>query len=432
MKRTLTLAAATLATLATSPALAAEKPAGNDCQNVEGIAGSLPYRTATLALKGNAQTYGAAATVDEQVLGPLSRPMPEGSTEGLSVASFRITQMYGVLDVPTIEQSSGCPRELKYSLRPLDMASTALGIGYQHSSGFGLFYGASVSYSFLAADNAALRGMLSWSASTYSGVAVALAPILIDTGGQDGLVTFNTDYILGGSYNFGLVTAALGYVGTQGLYARLGGADLGAFVSSVINGSDGIAAIDLGVGPFDFDFGDPYLHAQRRALIAPGITDDKAITNDGGEGGAWSTAHVALYDIGAYFDAEFTWMFEPEMMWAGAFAGVHSADFNKLRFHGTGGDDAKTEGSGNASGNTSGRSETVGFVLRAGALNRPTMRYYGIDGGLLLSVVGEARMAMSQGLSIVFAMAYNDPRRLDLFPFAENHFSIDYALEFAL
>ncbi|MCB9554062.1 MAG: hypothetical protein H6705_19670, partial [Myxococcales bacterium] len=150
-----TLALAGLAALAalTGAAHAQEKPAGNDCQNVEGLAGSLPYRTATLALKGNAQTYGAAATVDEQVLGRLSKPIDENAREGRIATTFRITQMYGVLDVPTEEQSSGCPRELKYSLRPLDMATTSFGLGYQHPSGFGLFYGASVSYSWLAADN---------------------------------------------------------------------------------------------------------------------------------------------------------------------------------------------------------------------------------------------------------------------------------------
>ncbi|MCB9541635.1 MAG: hypothetical protein H6703_04200 [Myxococcales bacterium] len=413
-----TLALAGLAALAalTGAAHAQEKPAGNDCQNVEGLAGSLPYRTATLALKGNAQTYGAAATVDEQVLGRLSKPIDENAREGRIATTFRITQMYGVLDVPTEEQSSGCPRELKYSLRPLDMATTSFGLGYQHPSGFGLFYGASVSYSWLAADNAALRGMLSWSASVYSGFAAALAPLLIDTGGQQGLVTFNTDYIVGGSYNFGLVTAALGYVGTQGLYARLGGADVGAFLSSVINGSDGIAALDLGLGPFDLGFGSPALRAQRRALIAPGVTtadeDDKVITDAGGEGGAWSTANVALLDISQYVDVEFTWMFEPEMMWSSAFAAVHTADFNLIRY-----DQKPTIG------------DTMGFVLRGGALNRPTMRYYGIDGGVLFSIIGELRGRIAGDLGVVFAVSYNDPRRLDLFPFAENHLAIDYAVE---
>lgn len=395
---------------------AQDEPAGNDCQNVEGIAGSLPYRTATLALKGNAQTYGAAATIDEQVLGRLSAPIDEGARDGRVAATFRITQMYGVLDVPTEEQSSGCPRELKYSLRPLDMATTSFGLGYQHPSGFGVFYGASVSYSWLAADNAALRGMLSWSASTYSGIAAALAPLLIDTGGQQGLVTFNTDYIIGGSYNFGLLTAALGYVGTQGLYARLGGADAGAFLSSVINGSDGIAAIDLGIGPFDLGFGAPYLHAQRRALIAPGVTtaeeDDKVITDAGGEGGAWSTVNVGVQDISRYVDLEFTWMFEPEMMWASAFAAVHTADFNRIRH------DLVEAPEG-----------AMGFTLRGGALNRPTMRYYGVEGGLLFSVVGELRGRLVGEFGLVFAVSYNDPRRLDLFPFAENHFAIDYAFE---
>lgn len=397
--------------------VAQEKPAGNDCQNVEGIAGSLPYRMARLVLQGNAQTYGAAAVADDQILSRMQEPLPPDAQEGAGIVSYKITQLYGTIDVPTIEQSSGCPRELMYSLRPLDVATTSFGFGYLHPSNFGLFYTASVSYSFLAADNAALRGMTSWSGSIYSTMVVLGAPFLMGARRDSGLVSFNADYVVGGSYNFGRlfgigpsVTASLGYVGTQGVYARLGSHDIRAALSAVVNPASGIQALDLPLGPFELAFGKPYLRLQRRALIAPGITNDKARTTTGSEGGAWSTAHMALFDVGSIFDLEAQWMFEPRMMPASLFGAVHSTGFNDLLL--------------------SGRRdiEASGLGLRVGVLNRPTMRYYGVDGGYLFSVNAEARMAVG-GINVVLGITYNDPRRLELFPFAENHLAVDYAVE---
>lgn len=407
------LAAVLAAVLAPAPAAAqVEEGTTNDCQSVEGIAGSVPYRTATLALQGNAQLYGAAAIIDEQILHYLGLPVPEDvpPDEGSMAFSYRINQMYGVLDVPTIEQNGACPREYKYSERPVDMATTSFGLGYQWRNGFGLFYGGSVSYSWLAADNAALRGMQSWAASIASVYPALVAPLFVTDDPQDGLVTFSIDYIGGVTYNFGLVTAALGYVGSQGVYARLGGADLGGFISSVINGDEGLATLDLSLGPYDLGYLKPAIRAQRRALFAPGRMRADGKTESGVEGDAWSTAGLDLRDISAYVDVGFTWMFEPEMMWSNASLALHNEGFHT--FH--------SDPHGNAEG--------VGYLVRGGVLNRPEMRYYGLADNVLFSVVAEMRYFLD-GMSVVLAMSWNDPRRLDLFPFAQNHFAIDYALE---
>lgn len=403
------------AILALTPALALaqiEEGTTNDCVSVEGIAGSVPYRIAALALQGNSQLYGATAIIDEQVLHYLGAPVPEETPnqENAVAFSYRINQMYGVLDVPTVEQNGSCPRDYKYSERPLDMASSSFGYGYQWRNGFGLFYGASVSYSWLAADNAALRGMLSWSGSIYSMYPAIAAPFFVSDEPQKGLVFFSTDYIAGFSYNFGLATAALGYVGSQGIYARLGGADVGGFISSVINGDEGLATLDLSLGPFDLGPVTPAFRAQRRALIAPGRMTDTGKTASGVEGDAWSNATLELRDVGGYLDAGFTWMFEPEMMWSAGTLALHSPGFHQIH------DDPHRT------------NIDVGYLIRGGALNRPEMRYYGLADKVLFSLVVEVRY-MLDGLAIVLAGAWNDPRRLDLFPFAQNHFAIDYAVE---
>lgn len=390
---------------------AQEKPAGNDCQNVNPIAGSLEYRLAALALRGNAQTYGAVTIADDQILSPMGRLETDedkgrGDDEGSVVLAVGMNQTFGVLDIPTVEQSSGCPRELKYSLRPLDMAGVSFGFGYRKDD-WGLFYTNSVTYSFLAADNAPLRGMISASAAMGASYLVALAPLIDSANREAGVVSFNADYVIGGMYDFGPVIGALGYVGSQGLYARLGGVDVGGFVSGIFSAESGITTLDLELGPYDLGFASPKVYGSRRAIVAPGITDAEGKTGRGRQdAGAWSVAGAELRDIAGNIDLRFTWMFEPEMRFSEAIGTLHSAGYHDV------GVDVDL------------KDFPVGYALFGGALGRPQMRYYGVEGGVLLTAGGEIRVGGAQG--IIMRLVYNDPHRMTLFPYAEGHWAFDY------
>lgn len=395
--------------LGSAPAAAQEKPAGNDCQNVEPIAGSLQYRLAALALRGNAQTYGAAAVADDGLVSPLTRRRPEGDEDGdgLTAMVLGMNQTYGVLDVPTVEQNSGCPRALKYSYRPLDVAGVSFGLGYR-SGDWGVFYASSVTYSFLAADNVPLRAMIGAASAIGSAYLVAAAPFIEFADREAGVVSFDADYVIGGMYDLGYVTAALGYMGSQGLYARLGGVDIGGFVSGVFNGEDGVAAIDLSFGPYDLGFGDPIIYGSRQAIIAPGITDAEGRTGRGAEAGAWSVAGAELRDIGGRFDVRATWMFEPEMTLNEVIAGWHTAGFH-VPGEGLMGEDIPLD-----------------VRIFGGVLGRPTMRYYGVEGGVLGTGGVELRIGGAYGPQM--RLVYNDPARLTLFPYAEGHVAFDYGI----
>ncbi len=409
------LAAVVALTLSAAPALSQEPPAGNDCQNVNPIAGSLEYRLAALALRGNAQTYGAAALTDRGLLSPMSRleisEETRGDDEGSMVLAFSMNQTFGVLDVPTVEQNSGCPRELKYSTRPLDMAGMSFGFGYRQDD-WGLFYAGSVTYSFLAADNGPLRGMIAGSAAIGASYVVLLGPLIDSANREAGVVSFNADYVVGAFYDFGPVAAALGFVGSQGLYARLGGVDIGGFVSGVFDADTGVATLDLELGPYDLGPISPRIWGTRKAIVAPGVTDAQGLTGRGTtEAAAWSVAGVELQDISGMLDLRFAWMFEPEMRYSEAIATVHSARYNAPIVDGKGLLDTDFP---------------VDFALFGGVVGLPQMRYYGLEGGAVFSAGGEVRVGGRAG--IVLRAVYNDPARLTLFPYSVGHFAIDYGL----
>ena len=399
-----------LGLLSTPAAWAQEKPAGNDCQNVDPIAGSLQYRLAALALRGNAQTYGAAALTDDALLSPLSvletTEEARADDEGEVVIAFGLKQTFGVLDVPTVEQSSGCPRELKYSTRPLDMAGMSFGIGYRQND-WGLFYAGSVTYSFLAADNNALRGMIAGSAAIGAAYIVLLGPLIDSANREAGVVSFNADYVAGLFYDFGPVAAALGYVGSQGLYARLGGVDIGGFVSGVFDADAGIAALDLDLGPYDLGVVSPRIWATRQAVVAPGVTDAEGRTGRGAtDAAAWSVAGLELQDIYDLVDVRFSWMFEPEMRYAQIIGTLHTSTYN-----------ARSGFEGDF---------PIDAALFGGVVGLPEMRYYGLAGGAVFSLGAEMRVGGRTGL--VMRMVYNDPARLNLFPYGVGHFAFDYGI----
>lgn len=400
--------------LIAAPAAAQEKPAGNDCQNVNPLAGSLQYRLAALALRGNAQTYGAVALADDALLTPLGAMKPEEDEDGRRsddgdggmVVALSMNQTYGVLDIPTVEQNTGCPRELLYSYRPLDMAGVSFGLGYR-SGDWGLFYSTSVTYSFLTADNAVLRGMFGASASIYSMYIVLAAPFLDFAEKEAGVVSFNADYVIGGMYDLGLVTAALGYVGSQGLYARLGGADIGGFISGLFDADEGLMVLDLELGPYDIGPVSPMVYGNRRAIVAPGLTDAEGRTGRGRQdAGAWSVAGTELRDISSMFDLRFTWMFEPEMRFSEILGAIHSPTYHRPE-------------------DTSG-DFPINYRAFAGVVGLPTMRYYGIEGGAVFS--GGVEMRVGGDIGLGMRLVYNDPSRLTLFPYSAGHFAFDYGL----
>lgn len=395
---------------------------GTGCsQNATPIAGTTGFANARSALRTNAQTYAATNWAERALL-------PGAAKKGGGFAMEAFT-MLGAAEVASVETGAGtdenCPADHRVSVRPVDLQAVALGV-VGRAGDWSFFYAGSTAFGNPAFPNPYARGMLIASNLVYGSMGTMAAPLAPNGfSTQQGASAFAIDWVAGASLRKKVGAARIGYAGSRGLYAGLTESRLGLFGNALLGGADaqdallGFAA--AGVDRFDWSFlakGIGLTTVQWRNLPFGGVapvsaTDAGALLPDRGR---LQTARLAHANIGGHVDLSATWATRPASALYEASVAVHSKGYVRRR-------DA-----------TAGPKGGSGFYAQAGIVDLPGQAALGLEPKRRPAVRLEGTVsdfAEMEGAKVAFAVLYNDPEMLALYPTSVDALALRYSLQVA-
>lgn len=391
------------------------RPAGTDCDENGGqpLVGTIGFTNARHALNTNIQTYSATAFADRTLF--RSHRYGDGSDSGTAAFEQNIT--WGATTVPTYNSraidyavnNDNCTPEYRVAMRPIDLASSNLGVAY-HWSHFGFFYSASVAYGGVAYPHNYLRGMMYGLAlPIYSTYALMAAP-LVRTGyqTQTGASAFALDWIGGATYENQHIGVRVGYAGSAGLYGAVAEQRTGVYLSSVVRGSGSVLSqLETGL--------DRIRLSDQLGLTSAFLRDIPygAGTIDSGgprallpDTGSLRTLHLEQDNLFHLLDLHVAQTLRPVAQLHLAQVGLHTPDFHASR------DGA--EGSLGAAG--------FRGLARAGVARIPAQAAFGVESAQVVTLRAEGSASIPGDIAfrVGYGILYNDAEQLAMYPYAQN------------
>ncbi len=391
--------------LVTSPAQA--QAISNSYGGIEAIPGTVSYNTVLRASDTNAVVFGASS-IAEQVVFPALR------NDGDWVFRLVSNTIYGGLTVPVDFMND--QGSVGVGTHPVDFSAVSLCGGYRFGD-LGIFYASSMTGTVLAPNTGgrAINGTiwaLDLAAASVGGTKVEEFSDTTDINGGN----TQADFIVGAQYDFGVVQARAGYVGTTGLFTNLSQSDLRLFFTSVVEAELGnVPYLRTGIDrlPLDelgMEGAMSSLFARKVRLVAPfdlranATQDEIAKLRDASSYDRW-TGHLQQLSIAEHIDVLAAADFRSGVSLHELRAGWHSTGFHRV-VPTDPDDEVQPE---------------EGWGIHAGYIHLPDMYYYGLQGGAKLSFSAEARAPAGR-----IRISRNDPDLLAVFPFAYDAWTLSW------
>lgn len=394
-----------------------------DCGESAPIVGTSGYRNARAAMTTNAQTYGAASFA-ERALFPAMHAEGEANEGPWISTAIENSLAFTAARVPSVELDypGPCPADHRLSMRGLDLGSAAFGLGASFGP-VGVFYAGSATWSNPAHSLILARGMLTGSYLGFGWMGASLAPALMGFDVETGLLSIQTDFLIGASVDAAVATAEVGYVGSTGGYAHVRESNIGFFGSGLVK-SGRIPFFRLGAEGVQSPAGQSALYVRRLPIDAlPGsLPDGTAAPADDDLEATLQTLHLEQHNLGDHVDLLLAGRWTPDPDLYQLQAAFHSRGY-----------------SGNLAGLTEedADEEAIGGVLvQGGVVDVPDAWYYGVRGGIRPTARLQAGAVMwGYDGSYVYGNAkvlFNDPELLALYPFSVNAVAISWEIRVAL
>jgi hypothetical protein len=376
------------------------------------IAGSAGFANAQEARRTNAATYGAARMADAFLA---ERP-------GTGGGAFTAHATFNAARVPTLCGDGYGPveGENRVYLEPMDLyaENAILQVG---TPWVGAYYSVSVSYSLVGLRYAGVPSLL------FNFYPMFAAPVIGVWQRGDGVSSYSLDYVAGAYADFKVVGFRGGYAGTRGAYLSVEERFAGLFGSTVLQPGGRLGFNYLRLG------------AQRVSLASLGLDEvaervgmttlsyrDLPWAEDRSASGAVQdterlrTTHLEQQSIGRWVDVSLALASAPRTSLYEAAVAVHTPGYHPWRTA----DPTDAE--------RINLRDEAGFLVRAGIIELPPRYDLGVEPAALVQLRAELLMAKSQpgGHSRAsFALLFNDPEQLALYPFARNTLTLMVQVE---
>jgi hypothetical protein len=379
-------------------------PASADCSNLAVLPGTRGEQLAQDTRELAADTFGAAQTLNREVL-PFLRTT---GMSGTAVSTYAGLQSYrDIVRVPAVSVGgmggSNCERSglERYGMYPFDVDTVNVAVAVR-SGPIGLVYSTSALATHTSA-NRFQRGMIT-TLNTVGGLYWVLAGPFYGaevSEATESNTTFTYDYVIGGTFDAWVARGTVGYVGSKGVYAHVTSDRawlFGNFVSS--NEFELVPLLSGGLTqvPIAKAFTSAYV---RRLDIDPSaLGEKKAMDREG----LW-TAHLDQDLIARMFDVKGALAVKPTTTLQAASVTWHpAADFDDMRSNGL--TTAQLPG------------------VWAGTSRQLDQAQYGIEGGYRIQAGARYSLVMddTDGLAVVLtgSVSLNDDAVMEIFPYAQN------------